>query len=73
MPCYLCKSIPQNVRGANAGNHLVQIGQAEIIERAGQKPIVITKHKCSECGSIWRHTNDETDENAGWAFSARLR
>jgi ferredoxin-like protein FixX len=73
MPCYLCNAIQQNVRGATAGNHLVQSGPAEVIARDEGEPIKITQYKCSECGSKWRYVDDPVNPLAGWNFVQRSR
>lgn len=68
MPCYLCNAIQQNVRGAKAGNHLVQIGATEFTQELTKEPISVSQHKCSECGAKWKHVDDPRDPNAGWVF-----
>jgi hypothetical protein len=73
MPCYLCNAIQQNVRGATAGNHLVQSGSAEVISCNEGKPVTVTHYKCSECGSKWRYVDDPADQLAGWQFVQRAR
>lgn len=68
MPCYLCNAIEQNVRGAKAGNHLVRIGPAVVTQESGKDSILVSQHKCSECGAKWKHVDDPGDPNAGWVF-----
>jgi hypothetical protein len=73
MPCYLCNAIPQNVPGANAGDHLVQSGPAELNVHEGLERVAITYYKCSECGSRWRYVDDPANPSAGWQFVQRAR
>lgn len=73
MPCYLCNAIQQNVRGAQAGNHLVQSGSAEVTSRGDAAPVTVTHYKCSECGTQWRYVDDPGDPEAGWSFVQRKR
>lgn len=68
MPCYLCNSIQQNVRGVQVGDHLVQVGAAENSTDENKRKVTVTHHKCSECGAKWRHIDDNEDEQAGWRF-----
>ncbi|MGV3741082.1 MAG: hypothetical protein ACO1NO_02095 [Burkholderiaceae bacterium] len=73
MPCYLCNAIPQNVRGAKAGDHLDQSGSPEATAQDGPEPVTVTYYKCSECGSRWRYVDDPADSSAGWQFVQRSR
>lgn len=73
MPCYLCNTIEQNIRGAAGGDHLVQSGPAEVTSRNAQEPIAVTHFKCSECGSRWRYVDDPADAASGWQFLQRVR
>ncbi len=73
MPCYLCNAIPQNVRGAHAGDHLIRSGPAELPARERPEQATVTYYKCSECGSKWRYVDDPADPRAGWQFVQRER
>ncbi len=73
MPCYLCNAIPQNMRGASAGDHLVQSGPAEVVSHNGGEPVTVTHYKCSECGSKWRYVDDPSNPAVGWHFVQRAR
>lgn len=63
--CALCQGITVNKRGENGHGKLKPIRQPRQ-HYIGQSLVRYLLLKCSECGTTWRHEDDQNDKFAGW-------
>jgi hypothetical protein len=68
MACAMCEAIVKNHRGAPGHEKLVQIGEPEKVKIVGQANVYVTKYRCADCNTEWRHENDKNDDHAGWSM-----
>jgi len=69
MPCELCISMPQNTRTSKRHERLQQVGLTRRISRPGRaKAVWLTTHRCELCETVWLHTDDPCDAQAGWSI-----